>query len=224
MELQKRMRGDYDEWDGQWQAVLAATFREEPLNPRLRTVVSAGGKDASDGALTLTAEEAKALTEITDEVTYSEIADGSYRLVGKLYDITGGTLKEPAVASGEMDVNPDSSGEGTWQMKIQVSGLEAGKTYVVFEELILDGETVVGHTNPDDKQQQITVKEEEEPTPSDDPTPTPSDDPTPKPSDDPTPTPSDKPTSTPTTPSGKTATPKPSTPVEKVPAPNTNTK
>lgn len=128
--------------------------------PSLKTTVTAGGKTASaSAAAELTAAEAGSVTEVTDTIDYQNLTGGAtYTVSGTLIEIE----TDAVVATASEEKVADESGSGKWDVTFTNVKLEAGKTYVVFEEAANkdNPEDRAEHKDKEDKSQTIVVTPE----------------------------------------------------------------
>ncbi|MFR3363042.1 MAG: VaFE repeat-containing surface-anchored protein, partial [Enterococcus canintestini] len=154
---------------------LTVTDETEYVNPTgtLRTTVKADNTTASaTKAAEVTAEKTAAGVEIIDTLTYEGLVpEKVYSVTGELYEVKDGQVVGTAKATATKEFTVSKEGKGEWQLAFgQVTGLEAGKTYVVYEtatskDNLVDTNKdntpeekhVVEHKNPGDKAQTVVV-------------------------------------------------------------------
>ncbi|MEY8699313.1 VaFE repeat-containing surface-anchored protein, partial [Enterococcus faecalis] len=157
---------------------LTVTDETEYVNPTgtLRTTVKADSTIANaTKAAEVTAEKAATGVEVTDTLTYEGLVpEKVYSVTGELYEVKDGQVVGTAKATATKEFTVSKEGKGEWQLAFgQVTGLEAGKTYVVYEtatskDNLVDTNKdntpeekhVVEHKNPGDKAQTVVVTPE----------------------------------------------------------------
>ncbi|WP_242386955.1 thioester-forming surface-anchored protein, partial [Enterococcus gallinarum] len=157
---------------------LTVTDETEYVNPTgtLRTTVKADSTVANaTKAAEVTAEKAATGVEVTDTLTYEDLVpEKVYSVTGELYEVKDGQVVGTAKATATKEFTVSKEGKGEWQLAFgQVTGLEAGKTYVVYEtatskDNLVDRNKdntpeekhVVEHKNPGDKAQTVVVTPE----------------------------------------------------------------
>ena len=143
----------------------------EKPEAKMATTVSVDGEESSADAAVEVEEGEK---DVVDTITYEGLTPGAtYKVTGTLMDVTDGEPKEVANASAECVA--DESGNGTWEIVFKGAKLEAGKTYVVFEEAVNveDADDCAEHKDANDLAQTIVVKESEDPPAEEETTPPP---------------------------------------------------
>ncbi|WP_445450967.1 SpaA isopeptide-forming pilin-related protein [Enterococcus faecalis] len=157
---------------------LTVTDEAEYVNPTgtLRTTVKADNTIANaTKAAEVTAEKAATGVEVIDTLTYEGLVpEKVYSVTGELYEVKDGQVVGNAKATATKEFTVSKEGKGEWQLAFgQVTGLEAGKTYVVYEtatskDNLVDTNKdntpeekhVVEHKNPGDKAQTVVVTPE----------------------------------------------------------------
>ncbi|MGC3122645.1 VaFE repeat-containing surface-anchored protein [Enterococcus faecalis] len=157
---------------------LTVTDETEYVNPigTLRTTVKVDNTTASaTKSAEVTARKAATGVEITDTIIYEGLVpEKVYSVTGELYEVKEGQVVGTAKATTTKEFTVSKEGKGEWQLAFgQVTGLEAGKTYVVYEtatskENLVDKNKdntpeekhVVEHKNPGDKAQTVVVTPE----------------------------------------------------------------
>ena len=140
----------------------------------LKTTVTAGGQTGTASkAATLSAADASKVTSITDKIDYEGLVGGAtYSVQGRLMDVTDPSKPTQVAESAVKNCEAAASGKGSWEIEFTNIQLEAGRTFVVYENAtrktdaegnnVDDGETLK-HEKPDDKAQTIVVQKSEEP-------------------------------------------------------------
>ena len=134
---------------------------ETVVTPEIKTQVKAAGQTATDSQeVVLSYAEAKALTSFTDTITYSNFEPGTYTIKGTLMKEENGQFVETQFKhSSEVEV---TEANGKFEdLEFTGGSLEADTKYVVFEEVVKDGETYAEHKE-DVKIQTIKVNPQEE--------------------------------------------------------------
>ncbi|MFG5432815.1 SpaA isopeptide-forming pilin-related protein [Enterococcus faecalis] len=157
---------------------LTVTDQAEYVSPTgtLRTTVKANnvvGKTTE--AAKVTADQVKNGVNVVDTITYSGLVPGKvYDVTGELYEVKDGQVVGAVKATKTAEYTVDRMGEGDWSLDFgKVTGLEAGKTYVVYEtatskDNLVDKNKdntpeekhVVEHKDPNDKAQTVVVTPE----------------------------------------------------------------
>ena len=132
-------------------------------DPAIGTVVSAGGQTATtQNPVTLSAETAAKVTEVTDQIAYvGMIPNATYKVTGTLMRVIVRNNKTyvARVATVTEDVVANGVGAGTeWTITFKNVKLQENTKYVVFEEVYdANGKNVAYHKEPDDPAQTIVV-------------------------------------------------------------------
>ncbi|OOG23271.1 hypothetical protein BZK37_17795 [Enterococcus casseliflavus] len=147
------------------------------VNPagEIRTTVKVNGEASSvDKAVEVTAKDAKAGVAVVDTINYEGLVAGkNYSVTGELYEVSGGQTVGGAKATATK-VFTASEATGVWELDFgKVTGLEAGKTYVVYETASSEENLVdsnqdnqpdkkheLTHKDPNDKTQTVVVQED----------------------------------------------------------------
>ncbi|GFZ26357.1 Cna B-type domain-containing protein [Lactobacillus corticis] len=149
---------------------------KDTVVPSIKTIVTADKTSASDSQeAVISTTEDQVTTAVTDHVELSNLAKGSYKLLGRLVDVTDGN-KVVAQASTDVSADADKS-SSIKDINFGSVALTAGHKYVVFEYLYSEGTNLPGdknsqvpsnptasHTNPSDKAQTVVVKKTVKPT------------------------------------------------------------
>ena len=150
---------------------------EEYINPtgKIRTTVKANGVASSaDKAVEVTAKDAKTGITVVDTIHYEGLVAGKkYSVTGELYEVSGGQKVGEAKATATKEFTATQA-TGDWELEFgKVTGLEAGKIYVVYETASSEENLVdsnkdnqpdkkheLTHKDPNDKAQTVVVKED----------------------------------------------------------------
>ena len=136
------------------------TVEDEEETPEASLKTSA--RDQADDDKVLAAEGGV----IVDAVTYEGLTVGQeYTVKGELQERQAdGTAKATGIV-GEATFTPESE-SGTVEVEFEVPAGYAGKTLVVFEKVFdAEGNVVASHEDIDDKEQTVTVEDEEKEIP-----------------------------------------------------------
>ncbi|AXI26159.1 hypothetical protein CG018_01230 [Gemella sp. ND 6198] len=142
----------------------------------LQTTVEVNGQSSTTGQPAEVTEN-KDGVNVVDTIKYKGlIPKQKYEVVGTLYEVKDGKLVDPSkpitISNGDGEYTVSDSGEGEWKLNFgKVDGVEAGKSYVVYEtatsleKLVdedgdgkLDKKHEVEHKDPKDKAQTFVVK------------------------------------------------------------------
>ena len=121
--------------------------------------ISTSAKDALTG--TEFTKDSETAT-IIDTVTYNNLTAGlEYKLVGSIYDIKHKTLLTDTfndTFTSTKYFTPDATGNGTVDLSFTFNTKDmAGNTFVVYEELYLNGEKIAEHKDPSDLKQTFKI-------------------------------------------------------------------
>ena len=131
--------------------------------PAIGTVVSAGGQTATtQNPVTLSAETAAKVTEVTDQIAYVGMEpNATYKVTGTLMRVIVRNNKTyvARVATVTEDVVANGVGAGTeWTITFKNVKLQENTKYVVFEEVYnAEGKKIAEHKDVDDPAQTIVV-------------------------------------------------------------------
>lgn len=143
-------------------------------NPKgeIHTAVKADGVTGTEEkAAESSAESAQKGITVVDTIQYSGLVSGEkYDVTGELFEVKDGQVTGEAKSKATMTFTASGS-TGEWELDFgKVTGLEAGKTYVVYETAISENDLVdsdqdgrpdkkheVTHKNPADKAQTIVI-------------------------------------------------------------------
>lgn len=152
---------------------------EDYINPigKIRTTVKVNGvASKADKAVEVTAKDAKAGVTVVDTIHYEGLVAGKkYNVTGEIYEVNGGQKVGEAKAKATK-VFTANQAVGDWELDFgKVTGLEADKTYVVYETASSEENLVdsnkdnkpdkkheLEHKDPNDKAQTVVVKEEDQ--------------------------------------------------------------
>ena len=146
----------------------------ENPNGEIHTTVKAGDSTgADDNAAEVSADSAQKGVAVVDTIQYSGLVSGEkYDVTGELYEVKDGQVTGDAKSTATATFTASET-TGDWELDFgTVTGLEAGKTYVVYETATSQNDLVdsdsdgspdkkqeVVHKNPADKAQTIVVGE-----------------------------------------------------------------
>ena len=121
--------------------------------------ISTSAKDALTG--TEFTKDSETAT-IIDTVTYNNLTAGlEYKLVGSIYDLKHKTLLTDTfndTFTSTKYFTPDATGNGTVDLSFTFNTKDmAGNTFVVYEELYLNGEKIAEHKDPSDLKQTFKI-------------------------------------------------------------------
>lgn len=121
--------------------------------------ISTSAKDAITG--TEFTKDSETVT-IIDTVTYNNLTAGlEYKLVGSIYDLKHKTLLTDTfndTFTSTKYFTPDATGNGTVDLSFTFNTKDmAGNTFVVYEELYLNGEKIAEHKDPSDLKQTFKI-------------------------------------------------------------------
>ncbi|MGX7069926.1 SpaA isopeptide-forming pilin-related protein [Gemella bergeri] len=152
---------------------LTVTDQDKYVNPKgeLKTTVEADGQ-SSTTEKSVEVTENKDGVKVVDTIKYKGLVEGKdYTVTGQLYEVKDGKIVGEAKATKTETKKADKD-EGNWNLDFgTVKGLEAGKSYVVYEtatslENLVDTDNdnkpdkkqEVEHKDPKDKSQTFVVK------------------------------------------------------------------
>ncbi|MCO5542346.1 VaFE repeat-containing surface-anchored protein, partial [Enterococcus faecalis] len=157
---------------------LTVTDQAEYVNPvgTLKTTAKANEKSStSEKAVEVSGDQLKAGVTVTDTITYEGlVANKVYSVTGELYEVKDGKAVGTAKATQTKEFTVSEKGNGEWVLDFgKVTGLEANKTYVVYETAISkenlvdknkdntpEEKHVVEHKDPNDKAQTVITTPE----------------------------------------------------------------
>ncbi|EHU8832473.1 VaFE repeat-containing surface-anchored protein, partial [Enterococcus faecalis] len=132
---------------------LVVTDQAEYVNPQkgtLRTTVKADNVlSSATKPVEVTSEQVKSGISVVDTISYTGLVpEKSYTVTGNLYEVKDGKVVGAAKATQTEKFVASKEGSGTWDLDFgKVAGLEAGKTYVVYEMAVSDENLVDSDKN-----------------------------------------------------------------------------
>lgn len=134
--------------------------QDEPAPTKsLRTTVKNGEDSASSSAPLKLKKTDDGKYTFTDVIEYEGLTSGAtYTVSGNLVTKPDG----PVIGTAQNEFTASESGSGSWSLTFEVTGLEVGKEYVVFETAKnnSDDSDTVSHQDINDKSQTLIVEEE----------------------------------------------------------------
>ncbi|HEK9991947.1 TPA: Cna B-type domain-containing protein [Streptococcus equi subsp. zooepidemicus] len=145
------------------------------VNPtgKLRTTVEANGQASSaEKAVEVTPSAVESGVQVVDTIHYDGLVAGTtYAVTGELYEVQDGKTVGEAKAKKTQDFVAEQV-KGDWKLDFgKVAGLEAGKTYVVYESAVsktnlidsnkdnkADKPQELSHKDPTDKAQTVVIE------------------------------------------------------------------
>ncbi|HEL0124215.1 TPA: Cna B-type domain-containing protein, partial [Streptococcus equi subsp. zooepidemicus] len=140
---------------------------------KLRTTVEANGQASSaEKAVEVTPSAVESGVQVVDTIHYDGLVAGTtYAVTGELYEVQDGKTVGEAKAKKTQDFVAEQV-KGDWKLDFgKVAGLEAGKTYVVYESAVsktnlidsnkdnkADKPQELSHKDPTDKAQTVVIE------------------------------------------------------------------
>ncbi|HEK9981246.1 TPA: VaFE repeat-containing surface-anchored protein, partial [Streptococcus equi subsp. zooepidemicus] len=129
---------------------------------KLRTTVEANGQASSaEKAVEVTPSAVESGVQVVDTIHYDGLVAGTtYAVTGELYEVQDGKTVGEAKAKKTQDFVAEQV-KGDWKLDFgKVAGLEAGKTYVVYESAVSKTNLIDSNKdNKADKPQELSHKD-----------------------------------------------------------------